>query len=467
MNLGPLPLLLLPVLLGGLVFALRRWRWAALVGTAGALLLGIALLVLPWEGTITLFGRAVSLGEPLAVFGRPVALETSDRLTLAYLFLAGAGFFALSSPFEREGLLTPLGLGILGLTTGVLVVQPLIYAVLFLIIGATLAVFPLHAEGRTPARGGLRLLSFYTLALPGLLLSHWLLDMYAVSPDQVSYFYTALGLIAVSFALLLGLFPFHAWVPSVGEDGSPLAAGFLYSVCMGGTWFLLLEYLRTYPWLIQQPEWPTVVSAIGTATVVAGGLLGTTRRAPGALMGYAVMVDTGLAVVALSLGGQRGVGLGLWLLVARALGTGAMAGGLAAIRSSEGGGQDLLPKRMAAAPHATVAMAVGAMSLAGLPPTVGFTARWAFFSSLLSTDPLRGLLLLVASLGPAVGLLRSVLDGVRARSTAAEGVSYEVPAAGVAMLYVITLAILLLGVFPQPLATLAGQIAELLSVFGP
>lgn len=462
MKVGPLPLLILPVVVGGIVFLLRRWRGiASWIGAGAALAMGVALLALPLEGTFVVAGRVISLGESITVLGRPVVLSLSDRLAMGVLFLIGAGLFLLSGPFDPEGLLTPLGLGTLGLIAGVLVIRPLIYAALFLEIGTTLVIFPLHAEGGRPVRGGLRYLSFYTLALPGLLISHWLLDMYAVSPDQTALLYTAMGLIGVSFALLLGLFPFFAWLPMVGEDGEPLAAGFVYSVGLGAVWFLLLEYLQTYPWLVEHAEWGTALSVAGTVTAAVGGVLGTTRRSPGALMGYAAMVDTGLAVIALGEASLRGVGVGIWLLFARAVGMVLMAGGLASARS-QGGMKDLIRRT----PWSAAAIVVGAMSLAGLPPTVGFAARWSMFLSLLPVDPVRGLLLLLASVGPAVGFLRFLIDslGQDAHSEGAEPPPKK--PLGIAVLHLILLGTLLLGIFPRPLAALASRIAEIIAIWG-
>jgi len=467
-TLGPLPLLVLPLLIGGALFLLRRWRAGApLIAAGAALAFGGGLLALPLEGTIVVAGRAISLGESVTVLGRPVTLAASDRLAMGILFLVAAGFFLVAWPFDREGLLAPLGLGMLGLVAGVLVIRPLIYAVLFLEIAATLVVFPLYAEGGTPARGGVRYLSFWTLALPGLLISHWLLDMYAVSPDQTAFLYTAMGLIGVSFALLLGLFPFHAWVPMIGEDGAPLAAAFLYSVGLGAVWFLLLEYLQTYPWLTEHPAWQTGLLLAGTVTALVGGVLGTTRRSPGALMGYAAMVDTGLAVVALGEGSQRGIGVGIWLLFARALGMLLISGGLEGIRPAEGRAGLSAPGAARRAPWSTMVVAVGALSLAGLPPTVGFSARWALFLSLLTVDPLRGLVLLVASVGPAVGFLRFLVGLFEegAGEEREEEASSVAPVAGIAVLHLLLVLVIGFGIFPGPLADIAGRIAGLFTFF--
>ncbi len=236
--------LLTPILAGGVAYALRRWQWLPpILGTVIPLVLGGLLLFFPFDRSVVLFGHEIVLGGEAELLGRTLFFGPSARAGLAFLFLAGSAFSLLAWQLEPGGLLVPLGLGLLGVLGGVLLVRPLIYAALLLQIGATIVVFPLQADPRSPVRGGLRYLTFFTLALPGLLISHWLLDMYAVTPDQTSLLYLATGLIGFSFALLLGVVPFHPWVPAVGRDGSPLAAGFLFSISGSAVWFLFLAYL--------------------------------------------------------------------------------------------------------------------------------------------------------------------------------------------------------------------------------
>lgn len=478
MTAGLLLLLLVPITIGGLAYVLRSWRSVAALLAAGvALALGVLLLLLPVDQLLVIGGREISLQDPVTVLGRELVLDYAGRLAMGYLFLSSSALFLLAWRFERGDLFAPLGLAILSLLGGVLVVRPLVYAALLLQIAAALAVFPLHAEEGGSARGGLRYLTFYTLALPGLLISHWLLEMYAVSPDQQGYLNAATALIALSFALMLGLFPFHAWVPTVGSDGGPLVAAFLFSVTGAGVWFLLLHYLQAYPWLSVHEQWRTTLGTVGMVTAVAGGLLGMTRRRAGALMGYAVMVDTGLTVVALGLGTQTGVGLATTLVLARTAGVGLMAVGTAGLRECNGGSIDLPDGLGRRAPWSTVALLVGGLSLAGFPFTLGFAARWGLLARVLPGDPAMGLVLLLASFGPAVGLFRLLGRLLRAprrmRGSEKPPEAGEEPQVvresplGVVLLMLFVAVTLILGVYPQPVAAAAARLASYLTLFSP
>jgi formate hydrogenlyase subunit 3/multisubunit Na+/H+ antiporter MnhD subunit len=478
---GPLLVLLVPLLAGGAAYVLRRWRAVPTLLASGiALLMGLVLLLLPSGQSLEVGGQEILLEQPVTVLGRALVLESADRLAIGFLFLSGAGLFLLAWRFDQGALFAPIGLGLLSLLAGVLLVRPLIYAALFLQIGAALSIFPLHAEAETSARAGMVYLTFYTLALPGLLVSHWLLELYVVSPDQVDLLQTATGLIAFSFALMLGLFPFHAWVPAAGRDGAPLMAAFLYTTTAGAVWFLLLDYLQTYPWLVEHARWSTVLPLIGTVTAVVGGGLGASRGSPGKLIGYATMVDTGMMVVALGQGARAGLGVAVGLLFARALGAALMSAGLGGVRERSDGAIDPPQGAGRRAPWSTLAILVGGLSLTGFPPTAGFAARWALLSAVFAASPATGILLLLASFGTLVGLLR-LLAGLLRRPRELLPVSGAAPpqeegegspptrepVANTALFLVFVVANLVLGLFPQWIAGVADRLAAHFTFFGP
>lgn len=479
MTAGPLILLLLPMVASGVAYVLRRWRTVpAWIATGVSLLLGLVLLILPSDQPLQIWGREILLNEPVTVLGRALVLTPSDRLAMGFLFMTGAVLFLLAWRFDRGGLFAPMGLGLLGMFGGILQVRPLIYAALLLQIAASFSVFPLYAEEDTPARGGLRYLTFFTLALPGLMISHWLLDNYALIPDQTGMLQAAMVAIGLSFGLMLGLTPFHAWVPAVGSDGAPLTAAFLYTATSSAVWFLLMDYLQTYPWLTEFAQWRTLLPAVGAATAAVGGLLGTTRRSAGTLMGYAVMVDTGMAVVALGLATPRGLGAAISLLFARALGAALIAAGLEELKERSGGAIELPDGIGREAPWSTLAVFVGGLSLVGFPPTVGFAARWAVLSIVFPDHPLIGLILILSSVGTLAGLLRLMTRLLRRPEPSLAALSVE-PAQteepppapespiNVTLLLIFIVATLAFGLFPQWIGTAAAQVASFFTFFNP
>lgn len=469
---GPLLLLILPLAMGGIVYILLRWATlSALLAVGTALALGIAVVTLPLDQPVQVFsflggGRQIVMGEAVTLLGRELVLEQADRMAMAFLFFTAAALFILAWRVAPHSLLFPMGLGLLSLLHGALLIRPLIYAALLIEIATALSVFALQAEGRSPTRGGLRYLTFTTLALPGLLVTHWLLEQYTLTPDETELLSMAAILLTISFALLLGVVPFYTWVPAVAGDGVPLAGTFVLTVGNGAVWFLLLDFLETYPWLSSHPRFGSLVLTAGLAMVVVGGLLAPAQRRLGPLMGYGALVDSGGALIALSMNSRLGLTLAFLSLLVRPFGLALMATSLSGLRALNGNDDrfDALRGLGWKAPWSTAALIFGGLSVAGLPVSAGFIWRWALCRALTSSgSPGAALLILLAGAGVMVGLWR-VLSVLLARPRSPEG---DGPPQGssegwltpVVMVLAIAASVWV-GLLPQILAMPATRLAE-------
>jgi len=474
---GALLLLVLPLAMAGIVYILLRWlsTLAAWLAVGTSLALGFAAMTLPLDQPVQAWGgRQIAMGEAVTFLGRELVFEQSDRMAMAFLFFTAAGLFLLAWRFAPRALFFPIGLGLLSLLSATLLIRPLIYAALFLEMAAALAVFALQAEGRAPTRGGLRYLTFTTLALPGVLVTHWLLERYAVTPDETELLSSASILLAVSFALLLGAVPFHTWVTAVAGDSLPLAGTFVLTVGNGAVWFLLLDFLETYPWLGSYPLFTPLLSGVGVAMIVIGALLAPAQRRLGTLIGYAALVDSGASLVALGLNSRLGVSLVLLSLSVRPFGLALLAAGLGGLRARVGGG-DVMTEDLRGmgwqAPWSTVAVVFGALSIAGLPISAGFACRWALCRALAPSSLGTALFLLVAGVSVMIGVWRrfSVLL-MRPRSPEDRSVIPLNPTEGrltAAVVIVVVAASVGVGLFPQVVAPLADSLAGTYTFFLP
>ncbi|MFQ6101329.1 MAG: proton-conducting transporter membrane subunit [Anaerolineae bacterium] len=472
---GSLLLLILPLLTAGLVYLLLRWAsLSALLAVGTTLALGLAVVTLPLDQPVTFWGgRQIAMGEAVTFFGRELVLEQADRMAMASLFFVAAGLFFVAWRFAPHSLLFPMGLGLLSPLCGVLLIRPLIYAVLLIGIAAALSIFALQAEGRTPTRGGLRYLTFVILALPGLLVTHWLLERYALTPDETELLGMAATLLAISFALLLGVVPFHTWVPAITDDSLPLAGTFVLTVGNGAVWFLLLEFLETYPWLSSHPRFEPLVSTAGLAMVIVGGLLAPAQRRLGPLIGYGSLIDTGAALLALAMNSELGLTLVILSLLVRPFGLVLMAAGLGGLRAHSGGGDTFGALRGLAwkSPWSTAALIFGGLSVAGLPVSAGFAWRWSLYRALVPSSPGSALFLLLAGVGVMVGVWRGLSALlVRPRSQKDRSVVPQGSSEGWLTATVVAVAILACvgaGLFPQALAPLAARLAATYTFFVP
>ncbi len=476
---GPLLLLILPLAMAGIVYILLRWTsLSALLSVGTALALGLAVIRLPVDQPVGfLRGSQIALGETVVLFGRELVLGPADRMAMAFLFLTAAGIFFLAWRFAAHSLLFPMGLGMLSLLSAALLIRPLIYAALLVEIAAAFSVFALQAEGRLPTRGGLLYLTFTTLALPGLLVTHWLLDRYVLTPDDATLLSAAASLLTISFALLLGVLPFHTWVPAIFGESEPLAGAFILTVGNGAIWFLLLEFLETYPWLMRYPRFESLAPSMGLAMVILGGVLAASQRRLGSLIGYAALVDSGATLIALGMNSKLGVTLTFLLLLMRPFGLSLMAVGLSGLGERNGGDDslDALNGLGWKAPWSTAALIVGGLAASGLPVGSGFVSRWALCRALSPSSPGIALSLLLAGAGVMIGVWRA-LSVLMARPPSPQNRSV-IPLDNLgdasegwlaaAIVLVALLATVGVGVFPRVLAPLAVRLAESYTFFIP
>ena len=471
---GALLLLILPLVMAGVVYSLLRWTFlSALLSAGTALALGIAAVSLPLDQPVRLWGgRHIAMGEATTFLGRELVLEQADRMAMAILFFTAAGLFLLAWRFTSHSLLFPMGLGLLSLLSGALLIRPLIYAALLIEIAAALSIFALQAEKGPPTRGGLRYLTFTTLALPGLLVTHWLMERYTLTPDETELLGVVAVLLAVSFALLLGVVPFHTWVSTLTSDSISLASAFVLTIGNGTIWFLLLDFLETYPWLSDHPRFSPVVSTAGLAMVVIGALLASAQRRLGPLMGYGALADSGAALLALAMNSEMGLTLVILSLLVRPFGLILMAAGSGGLRERNGDDSfDALRGLGWKMPWSTAAFVFGGLSVAGLPISAGFIWRWPLCRALASSDPSLVLFLLLAGVGVMTGVWRGLAALLtRPRSPKDRSVFSLRSSEGWLTAVIVIVAIGLVigaGVFPQYLAPLAARMAETYTFYTP
>jgi multicomponent Na+:H+ antiporter subunit D len=472
---GLLLFLVLPLAVGGVVYTLRR------LGTLSALLsigitlgLGIGILVLPLGQTVELWGRQIVMGGTVSFLGRELILEEADRIAIAFLYLTASGIFTLAWQTSPGVLLFPVGLGMLSLLSGSLLIRPLIYAVLLVEIAVAVSVFALQREGRPPAWGALQYLSFSLLAMPGLLVIHWLMDRYALTPDDTTLLDTAAILLAFSFALLMGSLPFYMWMPAMASDSEPLASAFVFTVNHAAVWFLLLAFLETYPDLSAYAPLAPFAMGAGLGMVGVGGVLGASQRRIGRLLGYGALIDNGVTLIALGIGGDQGLALVLLGLLVRPFGLALMATGVKGLRACCADGLRARTLRGLAgrAPWSTGALVMGGLSMAGLPTSAGFVGRWALFRALGPAGLPAVVTMMMASGGLMIGVWRAVsalLTGVELTGESAEGgVGRErEPWMRALVVTLAVVATVFVGLRPQLVAPTAARLASLYSFWGP
>lgn len=192
-------------------------------------------------------------------------------------------------------------------------------------------------------------------------------------------------------------FPLHFWLPNAMEAPTPVSA-YLHSATMVKAGVYLL--MRLNPVLGETVWWETILPVFGGATLIVGTLLAIRQTDLKLMLAYTTVSSLGLLVMLTGFGSEHAIAAAVLYLVAHSLFKGALFM-VAGLIDHEAGTRDVtkLGGLRSAMPITFAAAMAAAISMAGLPPFVGFLAKEEIYYALWATDPWSLIFTLVAVVG--------------------------------------------------------------------
>ena len=408
---APLVWIGLPAIFAALLFLLRGFRRAAyLTSLVFSAWLWLSALILPIGEVITLAGREIKITETFSILGREFIILNSDRALLILIYFCLMVWVAGSLFARPDRSFLAFAFGFSAVLVAALSVEPFLYAALMIEVGLLLAVPFLSPPGRTPGRGIYRFITFQTIGMPFILLAGWFLAGLEASPGDSELVLLAGILIGIGLAFLLSIVPFHTWIPALAGETEPYQTAFLLFILPAVASIFGLGFLDRFVWLRDSEAVYTGLRLIGTLMVLVGGGWQAVEKHLGRMLGYAAIAETGVGLLAVSLGGSQGLLLFFWLMVARSISFMPWAASVSRLRAAHSA--SLTMDKLQGAGHRmplTAAMIVlGQFSLLGLPLLAGFSSRFALWQGLAPLDPWLAALTLGGHLGLMLGGLRTL-----------------------------------------------------------
>jgi NADH-quinone oxidoreductase subunit N len=262
--------------------------------------------------------------------------------------------------------------------------------------------------------------------------------------------------------------PFHFWVPDVYEGAPAPSAAFIASSSKVASFFILAQLMLIglagaggkIGWGAHQPGWIPVVATMSAASMVLGNLAATAQSSVRRLLAYSAISHAGYMLLGILAHTRQGLSALLFYVITYALTTlGAFA--VVSVVEEKCGGDKLanfvgLNRR---SPLISLCMMVFLLSLAGIPPLVGFFGKFYLFASALSgEDGIHSLLWLVilAIAMSAVSLYYylQVLKRIYVAAPAANAGAIQVPVITKVVICLLAIVVLLLGCAPHLLLDL-------------
>lgn len=191
----------------------------------------------------------------------------------------------------------------------------------------------------------------------------------------------ATGLILLGAFAKSAQFPFHFWLPNAMEAPTPVSA-YLHSATMVKAGIYLM--LRLSPILNGTDLWMSLVVGIGILTLLLGGWLSLTQTDLKRLLAYSTVSALGVMTLLIGLGTPRALEAAVGFVVAHAAYKGALFL-VAGILDHETGTRDVrrLGGLRRTLPITAAAGGLAALSMAGLPPLLGFITKELTYEALL------------------------------------------------------------------------------------
>ncbi len=288
--------------------------------------------------------------------------------------------------------------------------------------------------------------------------------MSALDADQ-GLALTAMGLLLVGFGFKTSLVPFHMWTPDVYQGAPTPVTGFMAGATKAAAFAAFLRvFVGGFGAL--QWSWAPVVGGVAVVTMLVGAILAVVQTDLKRMLGYSAIAHAGyilLGLIAVSRGGVSGTLFYLLIYTFMSLGT---FGVLALLERRERKAVTLddlrgLGRRY---PFPAILFALFLLSLAGIPGTAGFIAKFAVFRAAIEADQV-GLVVVavVSSVIAAFFYIRVIVAMFmeEAQGNEAAAAPLESTTGTSFGLAVAAAAILAFGVLPGALVDLARQAASL------
>ncbi len=189
-----------------------------------------------------------------------------------------------------------------------------------------------------------------------------------------------IGLLIVGFGFKVAAVPFHVWTPDVYE-GAPTSVTALMAVGVKAAAFAAFARVFLAAFAETRADWNDVLWWLAVATMTVGNLLAISQSNIKRMLAYSSIAHAGYLLVAMVAGGhQGGPALLFYLLAYAAMNLGAFGVVIALGRTGEPNeGIERYAGLGFRRPMLALSMAAFMLSLAGVPPLVGFAGKFYVF----------------------------------------------------------------------------------------
>ena len=258
------------------------------------------------------------------------------------------------------------------------------------------------------------------------------------------------ALVLVGFAFKISAAPFHFWAPDVYEGAPTPITAFVSTASKAAGFAVLVRFmLAVFPTI--QLEWTWILAIMSTLTMTIGNVLALVQTNIKRLLAYSSVAHAGYALIGLVALSELGTASLVFYLATYIL-TNLVAFAVVIVFARAAGSEEIedyagLSRR---APYLSLAFMIAMLSLGGMPPLVGFVAKFYVFAAAVESGWIW--LAFVGVLNAIIGLYYylTVLKVVYLYRSEEEDKSVPVPTSYAFVLGFLSLAIIVIGTLSAP-----------------
>jgi NADH-quinone oxidoreductase subunit N len=197
----------------------------------------------------------------------------------------------------------------------------------------------------------------------------------------------AMIMLIVGFAFKVSAVPFHMWAPDAYQGAPTLVTGFMSTAVKAAAF---AAFARVFLSALEplRGHWVPILSAIAGLTMILGTVVGVAQSNVKRMLAYSSIAHAGYLLVGLVAANAAGKTAILFYVVSYAVTNLGAFGVLAALSTHDRPHDDVrdfagLGRER---PGLSAVLTIFLLSLGGFPPTVGFVAKWAIFSSAVQAN---------------------------------------------------------------------------------
>lgn len=287
---------------------------------------------------------------------------------------------------------------------------------------------------------------------------HFAIKAQGMNPPMIF----GLSMVLVGLLFKVSVVPFHVWAPDVYQ-GAPLPVTAFLAVGSKAAGFVLLIRLLTGPFSgeLASEYWVPTLMTLGGASMILGNFAALPQRNLKRMLAYSGIGHAGFILAGLASNTlQQGQATVLVYLGAYLVSAMTVFIAMAALSYSQNAEHVSDYRGLSQrSPLLAAAMAVGLVSLAGIPPLIGFIGKFTIFMALWQAEYY---LVFAAGVIAAVTGLYYYLSIVRTMywSNPTESSPVEIPGGTRLLLGIMTFGLILIGFWSEPLFHIVKRVLD-------